>query len=435
MPWTPCANIPSSIPAYLKALQRLREKSSINSCLVALSQQRILFVESHIYNYILSSCLPYARLVIRNHQTHLSVRTSLCSCYDDVHPHDQWLVKLVLRLDQLLSWTPNSFVLQPASYLPRLTNASPFVRNIPPSRHRISSIPVPEQLIITTIKEVLYFWLDIPYNREAEYRAAMVDIFHGCLGAGSLILSSVWSLCHKVPRWIYTPPSVRSQGDDPLFLFSEIVKILPVAFPNTAPYHSLKSLWQKYELFCTSCSSKNNQLTIVRNPITFHGIGSDIANTKIEIFKTFLLDCWRFVGKRLPHDHQCFLRLHTRTDFFLPLREHAPCRVNFTRSVNGHFLQTPKGLFNLLVFRVLMYNSDAARNEVFNFDLESLNAFRVQHDNANNTKYYYNNNAYGAFSPRRQDHELMKRYWNLCSRVWPKFIADNKGSMYLFYCC
>ena len=422
------ANVARSIPTYLDALGHLRDKSNINNCLVALSRQRILFVESHIYNFVLSLCLPRARSLIQCHRAHSSEAASPCPCYEGLHPHEHWLLKLVLKIDQSLAWTSNSFSLDPTLYLPKLIQATPYTRNFASNLRRMHDDAVPEQSIINTLKDVLYHWLNIPNDAKAQFRAAMVNIFHTTLGSGALMLPNVWELCQQVPRWVYSTSTGHYSKDDPLVTFGTAVKLLPAALPNTTTYHLLKLLWEKYERFCAAQNSRGKtSLKLVRNPTEFDSASLDLSDVRLHIFKNFLIDSSRFVKHTLPHSHSCFDVFQRRTDFVLPLRELAPCRVNLVRSLNSDRLRTPRGLFNLLVFRVLMYNTDAARTEDFNFDVQSIKTFRLTYDADRNSKYYYNSCAYGSNNPGRKDSNLMDLYWTLSVRLWPQFVADSEG--------
>ena len=375
-------------------------------------------------------CLPKARSLIQKHRLHSEQEPTPCSCYEDLHKHDQWLLKLVLKLEHVLRWSSNSFSLDPKDYLPNLADAKVFVRNLSNNLRRIYTDQVDEQLVITILKEVIYFWLDIPNEKKREYRAMMVNIFHSTLGSGALMLPSVWDLCQRVPKWVYTLKSpTSSQDSDALVMFAKTVQILPVAFPSTTSHLLLKLLWENYENFCVARHAPKKRLRLrqVQNPAEFSGSNVELAKPYLTVIADFLRNCWKFTQQSLPPNHVCYKALRSRPDSKLPHREHAPARLHFVR--NSLPLDTPKGLFNLLVFRVLMYNSPASRRETFDFSLQSLQTFRALHESNKNRKYYYSSSAYGCNNPKRRDDDLMEGYWPLCHEVWPSFIEENNSKI------
>ena len=151
----------------------------------------------------------------------------------------------------------------------------------------------------------------------------------------------------------------------------------------------------------------------------------NIQTLRLDQLKAFLVCSLQFSQGKLGAEHPCYQLLTQNTDFYLPLREHAPARRNFLRIANADSLKTPEGLFNLIVFRLLFYNSEASRTVDFNFTLQTLKEFRSTHER----DFYYNSRAYGNINFYRSIPELMDLHWKLAHSLWPSFVAKINGTL------
>ena len=142
----------------------------------------------------------------------------------------------------------------------------------------------------------------------------------------------------------------------------------------------------------------------------------NIQTLRLDQLKAFLLCSLQFTQGTLDLEHPCHPLLKDKTDFYLPLREHAPARRNFLRIANADSLKTPEGFFNLIVFRLLFYNSEASRTVDFNFTLQTLKEFRSTHER----DFYYNSRAYGNINFYRSIPELMDLHWKLAHSMHQK---------------
>ena len=414
-----------SIPMYFRALDTLRKQSNIHTCVISLTRQRILYVEATLYTFIFGICLSTARKVIANHRSSCVNKGGNCGCFEGVHAHEQWLIRLVLKIDNLLLITPNKFTLYPSDFLPKLQDATPYLHEVPSSRNRYQINVVPEQLVLNALRNVLYQWLHIPADKNAEYRSVIVENLHQVLGAGALLLPSVWQLCSTTPEWIYTNTHEyrhrqRATNAIPLSVFVQSIK----AIPNPVR-EQLDLLWTRYKSLGTGLRSNGRIVptkTIPSNDSSsFESVAS--ASESLKAFKAFLLDCWKVVEGLTPTNSSFREKLRAQPDFYHPLREHAPSRLNFIRKVQPATLKTPLGFFNLILFRILMFNSDAGRETDYNFDLDSLEQFRL----ANDIAYYYNPTAYGSTNDGRRDPDLYRLYWILSEALWPNLLSRNEG--------
>ena len=419
-----------SIPIYFRALTMLRKQSNIHTCVLALTRQRILYVEATLYTFIFGICIPTARRVIANHRSSCANTNNTCSCFEGVHAHEQWLIRLVLKINNLLLIMPNKFTLYPSEFLPKLSDATPYVHEVPPNRNRYQIATVPEQLVLNALRNVLYQWLGIPADKNAEYRSVIVENLHQILGAGALLLPSVWKLCSTTPEWIYTNAQEyrhqqRATDAVPLSVFVQSIKAIPAQVQE-----QLDLLWTKYKVLGTGLRS-NGRILPTKTISSTGGISSQaLPPTSLKVFKEFLLNCLKVVKGVNPNDCNYTEKLKDEPDFYLPLREYAPSRSNFKNKIQPNTLKTPIGFFNLLVFRILMFNTDAGRETDYNFDLNTLEQFRLTHD----IHHYYNSRAYGSTNDGRRDPDLYRLYWVLSETLWPALLSRNEGIRFYFIC-
>ena len=305
----------------------------------------------------------------------------------------------------------------------------PYVHEVPPNRNRYQIAAVPEQLVLNALRNVLYQWLHIPADKNAEYRSVIVENLHQILGAGALLLPSVWKLCSTTPEWIYTSTheyrhQQRATDAVPLSVFVQCIKAIPVIVQE-----QLDLLWTSYKLLGTGLRS-NGRVVPPKNIPSSSSISSQaISPASLEIFKGFLLNCLKVVEGVDTEKCNYREKLEAEADFYLPLREYAPSRLNFIKKLTPNDLKTPLGFFNLLVFRILTFNTDAGRETDCNFDLDTLEQFRLNH----NIDHYYNSRAYGSTNDGRRDPDLYRLYWVLSETLWPAFVSRNEGIWLSFY--
>ncbi|KAK7677631.1 hypothetical protein QCA50_019442 [Cerrena zonata] len=420
-------NIITSIPGYVKAMKLLVGRADMNTAVQSITHHRILNAEAEIYSLVLTSCLPTARRILRGHQTHPLHNTTLipCHCYHDVHPHDKWLVRLTLKLQDMLFLRPDGFQIVSLPYLSRLSPVSTYT--FKPSKFNVHyhASGVPIQNTLNVLKDVLYTWLDIPKSREAEYSCILVDMLQKHLGAVVLYLPGVRKMCYDVPPWVYTNLT-ESQGthfqEEPLRAFDSAVKRLRTKMLVSPEGNQLSKLWSSYIKFITNIRSGPRGVPVAiqeyNNPV--------LSPLHFQRFTEFLRHSLLFVGGKLPPSDKFYNLLNDQPDFFLPLREFAPSRHNFVSQTKGHarYLQTPLGLFNLLVFRILCFNTPAARQESFTFTLQTLKDFRWRH--RKDQSYYFNSHSYGSPCDGWEKESLMERYWLTANHTWPAWIKEKE---------
>ena len=319
----------------------------------------------------------------------------------------------------------------PSDFLPKLQDAPPYVHEVPPSRNRYQITVVPEQLVLNALRNVLYQWLHIPADKNAEYRSVIVENLHQVLGAGALLLPSVWQLCSTTPEWIYTNTQEyrhrqRATNAIPLSVFVQSIKAMPVLVRER-----LDLLWTQYKLLGTALRSNGRIVPTKTMPSNDDSSLGAVASASgsLNAFRDFLLDCLKVVEGLTPSNSYYREKLQAQPDFYHPLREHAPSRLNFIKKVQPTTLKTPLGFFNLILFRILMFNTDAGRETDYKFDLDSLEQFRLTHDIA----YYYNPRAYGTTNDGRRDPDLYRLYWILSEALWPSLLSRNEGIEMVFW--
>lgn len=167
-----------------------------------LTQYCILIAEMQIYGFVLSHCLPLVQIFLKNHQNHEPDDNTHCPCYTLVpHSYKEWILNMVLKIEDLLSFKASGFSISSEAYLPGLP--SPSIYEYCPPRN---SIKHSVQKIMNIFKDTLYTWLGIPSEnlKKSKYCTIIVGIFCKYLGPASLFLPTVWKLCQAVPQWVYT---------------------------------------------------------------------------------------------------------------------------------------------------------------------------------------------------------------------------------------
>lgn len=167
------------------------------------------------------------------------------------------------------------------------------------------------------------------------------------------------------------------------------------------------------------CSLQPAEIPEQLNPI--------LAQHRYQLFKGFLLDSLKATkGELLPgHPMYQWLTDPKHADFYLPLREKAPSRQNLLTQPYSPLtkLREPAGLFNLLLFHVLCFNSETSRNMPFNFTLDTFQAFRSEYVLSD----WYNYRAYGSSNMARRAEELPAKYWKMSQAVWTQFLETMTG--------
>lgn len=376
-----------------------------------------------------------ARTYLQDHHTHFTQSfDDLCPCFTKTHRHIHWLIHLVFKIHTLLLVAdPKGFTLMPLQYLKNLTLANPYIYK--PASNRIRLLESDNfQPAIDLLKSVLYQWLNIPSNRDAEIRSIIVNQLYNHLGAGALLLPGVWEMCYRLPKWIFASTSADNSAKHkivPIRLFSACIQALPAASPDSLDYQLLNELWGLFMKFTGAIrggrgTRVNLQLydgqDVELNPV--------LAESRLQLLVQFLKTSLKAAKNELEPSHRLYERLvhPDNADFFMPLREYAPSRTNLRNQQNGPLsqLDKPIGLFNLLVFRVLSFNTPASRSLPYNFTIATLNDFRKSH--TNNQAFFHNPKAYGNKSPAWTEEGVMERYWETAHHIWPKYLKDMQGT-------
>lgn len=417
--------IPSTyrVPDYIDALAFLRKKEQLHQAVLVQTRYRILYVEMEIYNLIIAICLPHARLALINHDLHEQESSLTCACSELFNSdHEKWLLHLTLKIQLLLFSSPNGFQLSSQTYLPLLKSHKVYTYAPPKPRLYLKG---EYQQTLNILKEVLYHWLDIPAgDKKAEYRCMMLNYLCSYIGASALFLDGVWNLCNDIPEWIYTDNqefNSKTMIQIPLQMFATCLYSLPAASQTSVEHQLLGELWQLHSKFGSALRGKG------RVSLPSLGISEQLnpvlANHRYQIFKDFLLDSLKATKDELSIRHPMHKRLTDpkEADFYLPLREKAPSRQNLHTQPNSPLsqLREPVGFFNLLLFRVLCFNSETSRTMPFNFTFQSFENFKKLHKR----EHWYNSRAYGSPNRGRRQDPLVAKYWSVAHHVWPQFLT------------
>ena len=127
--------------------------------------------------------------------------------------------------------------------------------------------------------------------------------------------------------------------------------------------------------------------------------------------------------------------VHSKPDFLLPQRELAPSRAAVAPSFTSEVMATTHGLFSLLVFRLITFNTDALRStpstirktvfaSLHEWDVY-LAMLKVHHgDQADN--FYCNRNAVGKQTQVERVVENAAAYWEAANGAsWPALFTEG----------
>ncbi|KIY61764.1 hypothetical protein CYLTODRAFT_477006 [Cylindrobasidium torrendii FP15055 ss-10] len=118
-----------------------------------------------------------------------------------------------------------------------------------------------------------------------------------------------------------------------------------------------------------------------------------------------------------------------RLDYYLPFRELAPSRRQILSSPNGPFsatnVRTPSGLFSALVFRGILFDTDALRAGGHSFCFDDDAAFDAYLSRiAKPERYFCNPSAYGATKGRSTKNATT--FWKASAALAAR-LQDNIG--------
>lgn len=419
----------------------------MNAALQAVTQHRILIVEAQVYSFVLNLCLPNARAVLSKHAKHSTLAKhsthanrsthadilAECACYENVHAHEKWLIRLTIKLRDMLVLCPHGFTVDSVTYLPNLEHQSTFRYIVNKFRNEYHEALVPNQKVLNVLKVALYQWLNIPIQRDAEYRCIMVDVLQQHLGSAVLYLPEVWNMCCEVPSWIYTDDRERqsfNMEEVPLLDFSASVQCLAAANPGTRDNNLLRNLWESYKKFIMNVRTGPKGLPVaIQHFDDYDGV---LSIPRFKLLVDFLRKSLQSVHNQLPITDPFYEPLRHKGDFYLPLREFAPSRQNIVSQANTPFLhiEEPVGMFNLLVFRILCFNTQVSRTYSFDFTLPSLLKMMDQYEKKNKA-HYHNSRAYGNPCAGWDDRKLMERYWDTAHSAWPLWVENKRKNRML----
>lgn len=409
---------------YMSNLQMLEHRGQMNEVIQNITRGRYLVVENEIYGIITTLCLPAARQVAEKHRRHVkgSNPDIVCQCAETGHEHEQWLAKLVMRIYTLLTLSVLEDDIDSRDYLKSLEPPRVFPYRIPKQRRNFTSDP-PTQKIIDIFKAILFHWFNMPQSNAAEKRSIMINTLQQQLGMGVIFLPDVWSLCIDPPSWIMQHSKKlgkKRRRIQPLILFQSAVVSLEAAAPGTEEFELMEQIWERYKTFILSVRQGPKGLPVAI-PLNQN---LELSEKNFSNFVLFLRKSLQASKGELPELDPFYPYLCHNPDFFMPLREKAPSRMNATSQENSIFSQIehPQGFFNLLIFRILAFNTQASRTGRFDFTYNSLLQFMKDNDKT----LWYNPRAYG--NPcRGWDHvDTWKRYWDAVHLVWASRVKKQK---------
>lgn len=187
--------------------------------------------------------------------------------------------------------------------------------------------------------------------------------------------------CKGVPCWIYSNQyeyKTSRLSKTPLEVFTLKVLELPAAKPSTIEQELLRELWDEYKSFNYSLRSIGQTNLYLNNK----PIDEALTTTQFQQLVEFLQSAIQYTDNSITLDNPHYNHFVQEPDFYLPLWEFAPSHINFLIQQDGPLgkLNTEKGLFNLLVFHILCYNTEASWTYHFNFDNDTLEKFRQHHN-------------------------------------------------------
>ncbi|KAI0083168.1 hypothetical protein BDY19DRAFT_998783 [Irpex rosettiformis] len=275
-----------------------------------------------------------------------------------------------------------------------------------------------EHTVLFYLRSVLHCWFGHAQPFTAQARSALVLRLVRHLGTGCLLLPEIWTLYTELPSWLFTSecPKLKDANGSTTSRFEERFLDSMVAAIDFYDEHERREQMDALEvlyatlqaqtqthtekLFATMTkkSSLHRLLntTSVSLPLTSQNnsasareantpssqpavsdslpsdphpsLSSSPHSSAITALIAFLEDSY-IVAERLHnsnHDPTSLTRaqrfINTIPDFYMSLREDAPCQWIFRQLITPEFARTREGFFSLQVFRHIHFNSGAFRD-------------------------------------------------------------------------
>lgn len=383
-PPTSSADSAETFTSFGNAVDVLRNYADASHVWRNAARQRIMYSEYFAFTYISHRIPEDCRLIAAQYLKQPSTLQ-----VEDLG----WLARLTIRVANQLDLgqrveadSANYFA---SSMLPPTTYRGPR----PPKGLR--SYMSPQEIIDQTprhVTSILSTWFNIPSDFKAAARAALVSELLTNLGSGSLLLSITWKVYEQIPSWLFAEDMPIGRGgtgarsiqfvDSQLDLFRQTLSSSDLANPRSLVFHLLhdlkiayRTLLEDAKKYISTLVSKKSTRSIRaiapgfdhRNvddvgPLPAGGSRERLVQTQL-LFLREALDIAE--APTLPYPSPAQRQLLSNLDFYLPLRELAPSR----RCVNGFrgpgidlpFGATNGGLFSLLIFRNISFNTEALR--------------------------------------------------------------------------
>lgn len=276
----------------------------------------------------------------------------------------------------------------------------------------------------THVSHIVELWFAIPDMFKIQAQARFVSILVQRIGVGVLLLPGIWAVYTEMPLWLFSShtPSRRTQTVfTPSFLdgFDQQLSLSDI----TKPHSRERSLFAHLHTLHHSSPA---------NPLPVHSLSSN-TSVPIQCVILFLQDAWDVAtygsrdGASVPQQ-----LLYSSDDQFMPLREMTFARRLIHSSFTPGFLATSSGLFSLLVFRNVLYNSGALRQsprhlqnlcfqseDDFSRHFSALKAHFVDKPFNQNMDFYCNRKAYGHLL-RMRSVDNVSNLWTVSQdSTWP----------------
>ncbi|KAI0750357.1 hypothetical protein BC629DRAFT_1231353 [Irpex lacteus] len=324
-----------------------------------------------------------------------------------------------------------------------------------------------EGVTLLYMRQILFHWFGscTPFTSQAQSSFVHCIVSH--LGAGALLLPAVWDAYGNIPDWMLASdcPTLHRADSSPdtrfkTEYFAPLSTALATANGLVEARRNLSELQDAYlDLHTRTYSyvqgviearTKNASLRRLVKTMSLAVTGAEPAldarlqlisqtlptvSPRLTSLVEFLKDSYVVAelhannDKNTPSTPSQQL-MFSRPDYYLPLREIAPCRRIQQSSLSRAFAKTRAGLFSLQVFRFVFYNSQAFSTcppeirkvefktlEEFNQYLETLRTHFRRDDDA----FFCDKQALGQTITQRSTSRAAD-YWTLSNRAdftWP----------------
>jgi hypothetical protein len=279
--------------------------------------------------------------------------------------------------------------------------------------------------LVDVIVEVLGFWLGYPTHDNFKYQAYFVYVLVRDIGLDVLTLDVVWKSFYQVnKRSFHGLGTLTFDGNDTIELPDH-----PIFNQDSEMRQQIRDVALAVDDFVHGRLVNHTDMASSLPVDLLPPRLAAVMDKRLSRLKQFVSDCYQvvFTHAHISND-QLYQALLTRSDYYMPFREHGPTRIHM-RGDDGPFspsnVHTIEGVFSAIVGRGITFGSEFSRSGRTLFtsavDFHKACDEMGEHEST----FYCDPAAYGTHNSKKTV-DLADTYWrDLQTYELPDFDRDN----------